>query len=901
MPHALTPRILFIDAYDSFSNNIVSLIELNLKIEVTVIKIDEPIENFPNFLKSFHGVIAGPGPGHPKNPTDVGLFNDLWKLQGDDVLPVLGICLGFQSLVLAFGGKIEQLPEPRHGIVRKIHSKGQSIFKGIGNIETVQYHSLHASLEKCCTGNVDGDFESDDLSKLKDVGSNLKPLAWDLNEENPDLSGESRQFRNPAAILMAVEHTKRPFYGIQFHPESLCSNRNAQKVIIAWWDLARKWKPCMAHIAPMPSEGTIGHRFNKFQPSPSHKTKFNPCVSFQDDKTFVSPIEPSPICRSKKSKADGNLLDISNSRCSRNLRSIPLKVISTSLNKVDLDIPSIFQALKLKTREAILLDSALHQRQEIGTHSIIGIVTINSLRLEYNCRASDVRRIQDGKVDFISLQCYGGTIFSYLKYFMQTHKAIDGSIEIPFWGGLMGYITYEACLETINLHKNTSSDPYGLRNPQRPDLSFVFVERSIVIDHQQQKLYIQSIKPNDEGWVKETASTLIQNNLCPKKSLNSMVFPAQIRPPNQSLYKTKIRACQTSIRAGDAYELCLTTQSTITTSRGLSSWPLYLRLRNLNPAPFSAYLRLGSLTLLSSSPERFLTWHRLSRQSSRSTNLDENGLQKTSRLISTCQFRPIKGTVKRIPTDGENLPITIAQAAALLSAPKERAENLMIADLIRHDLHGVVGSGNVHVSKLMVVEEYATLYQLVTVIEGTLQACDEEISDEETHHPRFTNEDQTPTNDQTPQAQAQTPRNSREPITGIDVLAASLPPGSMTGAPKQRACTILHELENRPRGIYSGVLGYLDAGGGGDFSVVIRSAFRWDDEPNPDCRDSASTRANDGNSDLDVRGEEERGDTWTVGAGGAVTSLSTEEAEWDEMMAKMKSTIRVFDREGVEE
>lgn len=129
----------------------------------------------------------------------------------------------------------------------------------------------------------------------------------------------------------------------------------------------------------------------------------------------------------------------------------------------------------------------------------------------------------------------------------------------------------------------------------------------------------------------------------------------------------------------------------------------------------------------------------------------------------------------------------------------------------------------------MAVEEYETVYQLVSVIEGDL-----------------------------------------EPGTsGIEVLARSLPPGSMTGAPKKRSCELLQALESAPRGLYSGVLGYLDVGGGGDFSVVIRSAFKWgDDDPG----------------------------VWHVGAGGAVTALSEPESEWEEMLAKRERIMSCFDQ-----
>ena len=125
----------------------------------------------------------------------------------------------------------------------------------------------------------------------------------------------------------------------------------------------------------------------------------------------------------------------------------------------------------------------------------------------------------------------------------------------------------------------------------------------------------------------------------------------------------------------------------------------------------------------------------------------------------------------------------------------------------------------------MKVEEYATVYQLVSVISGSL-----------------------------------TPETS-----GLPVLAASLPPGSMTGAPKKRSCSLLTDIESqRPRGLYSGVLGYLDVGGGGDFSVVIRTAFQYG------------------------------GGNWRIGAGGAVTVLSDAQAEWEEMAAKKESLLKVF-------
>lgn len=183
----------------------------------------------------------------------------------------------------------------------------------------------------------------------------------------------------------------------------------------------------------------------------------------------------------------------------------------------------------------------------------------------------------------------------------------------------------------------------------------------------------------------------------------------------------------------------------------------------------------------------------------------------------------------------------------------------MIVDLITHDLHGVVGE-NVVVKKFCGVEEYETVWQLVSVIEGT------------------------------------PPRTSNNPEVewglGWDLLGNSLPPGeslstpspdctltlervlgSMTGAPKKRSVEILQTLEDSDRSIYSGTFGYWCVSGAGDWAVTIRSCFKHDD---------GSGAAN---SDTEE---------WKIGAGGAITALSTVEGEWDEMHLKLQSVFRMF-------
>ncbi len=284
-------------------------------------------------------------------------------------------------------------------------------------------------------------------------------------------------------------------------------------------------------------------------------------------------------------------------------------------------------------------------------------------------------------------------------------------------------------------------------------------------------------------------------------------------------YKSKVLQCQEYISSGDSYELCLTDQSTVDRQKDANSWELYKKLREKQPAPFASYMRIGGATFVSASPERFLKW-------------DQKG---------KCELRPMKGTVRK-GVGAENLE----QAQALLDVPKERAENLMIVDLVSHDLYGICGSGNVSVPKLMVVEEYQSVFQMISIVQGQL------------------------------------PKSHKSNVTGLDVLATSLPPGSMTGAPKKRSCEILQEIEKgKERSLYSGVIGYLDFGGRGDWSVNIRCMFKWDDEDY---------------EDLNVQGEKGYSEKWHIGAGGAVTTLSTAEGETDEMLTKLSGTLSIFEK-----
>ncbi|KAL1647985.1 para-aminobenzoate synthase, (PABA) [Diplodia intermedia] len=883
------PRILFVDAYDSFANNIVALLQQSLNAHVTSIRIDHPDfahsspARFHRFLDSFDAVVAGPGPGTVANPQDTGLIPSLWALPDAHVLPVLGICLGFQSLAHAFGATIERLPEPRHGIITRVHHQAHSLFEGLREVNATQYHSLHVNLGFPPLSGVP--HPPSTLWSPSTQCPNLRPLAWDCDSAQN------------GPVLMSVEHVSKPFWGVQYHPESICTDSEGARIVQNWWAQSSRWllsRPSRRHRRMLLGGGNLSAAGQDFQHG----------IPFARDTRW-----DNLHCRLVQS-----------SLVNRPGAHVEYKCIPSAEN----DVRGICELLEIPGHEAAVLESGLNKRKqpirgETGSKSIIGCLeTERNLRVEY---------FVDGQVLELRVGQHllhreeGVNIWSYLKHLIELTHVTQGPADSPFWGGLIGFVSYEAGLETIDV--KPTPDP-NARKFRQPDLAFVFVTRSIIVDHISHRIYIQSIRDGDGSWVQSTSRKLstLTSHPPPKPAANlsSNLKESSVSIPLSNSYENKVRACQESIRAGDSYELCLTSQTTIRLPRTSSStfaWHLYTRLRHLNPAPFGGYIRLGprgsGIDILSSSPERFLSWTRQGR----------------------CQYRPIKGTVQK--KDG----VTRADADRILSSSKERAENLMIVDLVRHDLHGVVGAGNVRVSKLMGVEEYETVFQLVSVIEGDLtgrwaeeEREQEEVlllrglqqqglqqgvvgsgtaaptiignpedSSENSDHPASTAaSSQTLRREAAAQAQSfhhhegddddydaaaeEEGEGKEEPghtatktaATGIAILHASLPPGSMTGAPKKRSCELLHAIEERePRGVYSGVLGYLDVGGGGDFAVVIRTAWRWDGEG------------------VEEGEEGERREVWRVGAGGAVTAQSTPEGEYAEMVVKLESALGVFD------
>ena len=311
--------------------------------------------------------------------------------------------------------------------------------------------------------------------------------------------------------------------------------------------------------------------------------------------------------------------------------------------------------------------------------------------------------------------------------------------DLPFAGGLVGWFGYDL----------------------DRDAQWLLADRVLAFDHHAGTLDALALAagPSDEA----DCSTWLETVARAVAAVRPAVPPAQRAGPappirferSRAGYVADVARCQDAIRAGESYELCMTMRGRLPPVA--RPFDLYRLLRRTNPAPYAAYLRFDRTSVLCASPERFL--------------------RVRGRIVST---RPIKGTAPRFAEPAADA----AARDALAASPKERAENLMIADLARNDLGRVCEAGSVRVPALMEIESHAHVHQLVTTVEGRLSAG----------------------------------------ATALDAVGAAFPPGSMTGAPKRRSVELLAGIEPSPRGIYAGALGYLSACGNADLNVVIRTA-----------------------------------------------------------------------------
>ena len=289
------------------------------------------------------------------------------------------------------------------------------------------------------------------------------------------------------------------------------------------------------------------------------------------------------------------------------------------------------------------------------------------------------------------------------------------------------------------------------------------VDRVVAIDHASGHVTLYALgpawSPDLEQWRDRVSALLAEQPLSSAEAL-PQGLPLTWRD-TQKRYRDMIHAAKEAIAQGNAYQLCVTTQVSI--SGAVDPLALHRHMRRNNPTHHQALLRWGDITVVSASPETFL-------------ELSVTGLLTT---------RPIKGTRPRGATEQEDQLL----AAELEADDKERAENLMIVDLMRNDLSQVCEVGSVEVPELLVVETYSSVHQLVSTVTGQI----------------------------------------RRGLDLVDVVTHAFPAGSMTGAPKQSAREILAGLENAPRGIYAGAFGVWRADHSATLAMTIRTAIVYPD------------------------------------------------------------------------
>ena len=342
------------------------------------------------------------------------------------------------------------------------------------------------------------------------------------------------------------------------------------------------------------------------------------------------------------------------------------------------------------------------------------------------------------------------SLLAELRQRLSRPVELDPSLPFDFQTGLVGFFGYEFRNE---LGLATS------RKSAVPDAAFVDSDRCVVFDHAERQVYLIArageLGDNPAIWFDHTARALFsQRGTERRPSPGSQPVIAHLSD-GPGTYLAKIKHCQAELAAGESYQICLSSELTVTCN--VEPLKAYLALRTLNPAPHAAYLRFGELAILSSSPERFL-------------QVDSD---------RTVWAKPIKGTCPR----GDSAADDARLADWLRTDEKTRSENLMIVDLLRNDIGRVASIASIHVPKLMDVESYATVHQLVSTVAGKLRP-DQDC---------------------------------------LDCVAAAFPGGSMTGAPKGRTLAIIDRLEERARGPYSGALGFLTYGDRMDLSIVIRT------------------------------------------------------------------------------
>lgn len=335
--------------------------------------------------------------------------------------------------------------------------------------------------------------------------------------------------------------------------------------------------------------------------------------------------------------------------------------------------------------------------------------------------------------------------FKVLDCALKRYFATPSHSELPFVGGALGYFAYDLGRYLERLPEQSQADL------QLPDMALGLYQWALIYDQQQKQLWYTDYRQDaEQHWHKLQQRLRTQPPLSSPFSLQSDWQANMTRAE----YQQKFARVQEELKSGNCYQINLA-QRFSAAYQG-DEWLAYLQLRQKNAAPFSAFIRLPQAAVLSISPERFL-------------------LLKDGQI----ETKPIKGTRPR----GFCAETDQIEADTLRSSTKDRAENVMIVDLLRNDLGKVCQPGSVEVPALFAIESFPAVHHLVSTVTGTLAL----------------------------------------PNSACDLLRAAFPGGSITGAPKISAMQLIEQLEPHRRSVYCGAIGYISSTGQMDTNIAIRT------------------------------------------------------------------------------
>ncbi|CAL9106732.1 unnamed protein product [Musa acuminata var. zebrina] len=784
-------RTLLIDNYDSYTYNIYQELSVVNGVPPVVVHNDEwTWEYIYHCLykeKTFDNIVISPGPGTPTCPKDIGICHQI-LLECKDI-PILGVCLGHQVLGFVHGADIVHAPEPIHGRLSEIEHTGCDLFKDIpsginSGFKVVRYHSLVINADSLpkelipiawiSSGHTLSFLEAQESDMIPDAFGNQLNQCQAIGHHIDDTLSSISNTNDFGSrkLLMAVRHSTRPHYGVQFHPESVATYHGRQ--------IFKNFKKMTVDYGMRRSllhERQVSRACQSLEELPKGELLWERSAIRQFVDVYGISMPPLKGVDVKYlslqwKKFDSLLSEVGGSEnIFRELlgdynvdNTFWLDSSSTDKGRARFSFMGgkggpLWKQLTFHLSDKTPSCQVGHEKSKTTTEAG-GYLTIEDI---YGSLKTIF--VRDGLFDFLKKE---------LESFHYDRRDYEG-LPFDFCGGYIGYLGYELkveCGASFNGHKSKA-----------PDACFFFADNLVVIDHWYGDVYILSLHDNHnsdtwmgqhanlkgKSWVAETEKRLLSlKSLSTKKFKNKTScatpsFPNEgsfIVQKSRSQYIKDVEKCLQLIKDGESYELCLTTQM-MKKVDNINAFNLYLSLRNQNPAPYAAWLNFTreDLCICCSSPERFL-------------RLDGNG---------TLEAKPIKGTIARgrTPDEDEHLRLQLQYSE------KDQAENLMIVDLLRNDLGRVCEPGSVCVPCLMEVESYATVHTLVSTIQG----------------------------------------KRKSNASPIDCVRAAFPGGSMTGAPKLRSMELLDSLESCSRGIYSGSIGFFSYNQTFDLNIVIRTVI----------------------------------------------------------------------------